>query len=372
MPDEATPDLLRLLLCGDVMPGRGVDQILPFPGDPALFEDYATSALDYVRLAERANGPIGRPADFDYVWGDARGERRHADLFVANLETAVTRRGAPEPKGINYRMTPDNVACLAAAGIDCCVLANNHALDWGRAGLADTLETLAAAGLATAGAGRDADEAAAPAVLPLPGGERVLVYGLAHPSSGVPPGWAAGPGRPGLWLLPDLSARTLAETVSRIRTSRRSGDVVVASIHWGANWGYSVGADERAFAEALIDEAGVDVVHGHSSHHPKAVAVHRGKPILFGCGDFLNDYEGIGGHAEYRPELVLLYRVSLGGPRRRLSALEMIPFRIRGFRLSRAAAPDAAWLARTMDRECRRFGGKVELSERSRLRLVWQ
>jgi len=139
---------LSLFLLGDVMPARGIDQILPHPGDPRLYEDYVHDARDYVALAERRCGPIEHPVDFAYVWGDALAElqRRHPQVRLINLETAVTRHGRPEPKGINYRMHPANVGCLTAAGIDCCVLANDHVLDWGREGLRETLAALDAAG----------------------------------------------------------------------------------------------------------------------------------------------------------------------------------------------------------------------------------
>jgi poly-gamma-glutamate synthesis protein (capsule biosynthesis protein) len=140
----------RLFLCGDVMTGRGIDQILPHPSAPALYEPYIRSALDYVRIAQRANGHIPKPVDFEYVWGDALealGESA-VDARIVNLETAITRsddywRG----KGINYRMHPHNLACLNAANIDCCVLANNHVLDWGYAGLSETLVSLRQAGI---------------------------------------------------------------------------------------------------------------------------------------------------------------------------------------------------------------------------------
>lgn len=341
------PDIIRILLCGDAMLGRGIDQILPFPGDPILFEPWATSALDYVGLAERANGPIARPVPFAHVWGDALDARADADLFVANLETAVTRAGAAAPKGINYRMTPENLPCLTAAGVDCCVLANNHVLDWGTAGLLDTLDAVSAIGIAHTGAGRDAAEATAPAVLPVAGRGRVLVFAAAAASSGVPAEWAAAAGRPGVAFLADLSPRTVDGLARRIAAAREPGDLVVLSLHWAPNWGYAVTDAERAFAHALIDAARVDVVHGHSSHHPKAIEVHRGKPILYGCGDILNDYEGIGqddgggDRGDCRPDLVLLCRVAMHVPERRLAALDLIPFLIRNFRLGRAGPADA-------------------------------
>ena len=151
------PPVIRLFLCGDVMIGRGIDQVLAHPCDPALHEGYAHSAMDYVSLAEAANGPIPRHADPWYVWGAALDEwsRAQPDGRIINLETSVTRSDDYIPKGINYRVSPDNAECLAAAAIDCCVLANNHVLDWGRAGLSETLATLTHLGIKTAGAGRD-------------------------------------------------------------------------------------------------------------------------------------------------------------------------------------------------------------------------
>jgi poly-gamma-glutamate synthesis protein (capsule biosynthesis protein) len=136
---------ITLFLCGDVMTGRGIDQVLPQPSKPQLFEPYMRSALGYVQLAEEENGPIPRPVDFSYIWGDALDtwERLRPDLRIVNLETAVTTSDeAQSGKSIHYRMHPANVPCLPAAGIDCCVLANNHVLDWGYAGLAETLDTL--------------------------------------------------------------------------------------------------------------------------------------------------------------------------------------------------------------------------------------
>jgi poly-gamma-glutamate synthesis protein (capsule biosynthesis protein) len=110
------------------MTGRGIDQVLPHPGDAQIYESHARWATDYVMLAERANGPIARPVSFDYIWGDALVEldRRWPDVRIINLETAVTQSSTPEPKGINYKMSPANVGVFLAAGIDCCVLANNH------------------------------------------------------------------------------------------------------------------------------------------------------------------------------------------------------------------------------------------------------
>ena len=369
-PRPARPRL-ELFLCGDVMTGRGIDQVLPHPGDPALHEPYVRSALGYVRLAEQAHGRIGRPVEPSYVWGDALPAMARADLRIVNLETAVTTSDGHWPgKGIHYRMHPQNVACLTAAGIDCCVLANNHLLDWGRQGLAETLATLGRAGIATAGAGGDRKGAEAPAMLAARHGRRVLVFALGSPSSGIPIDWAASAERSGVSLLPDLSQGTARRIGERISAVRRPGDLVVASIHWGPNWGYEIPEARRRFARLLIDQADVDAVHGHSSHHPIGIEVHGGRPILYGCGDFLNDYEGIGGHERYRGDLGLGYFAAFA-PDGELMRLAMLPFQIRRFRLRRPSRPDCRWLARTLDRECRRLGTRVDEAAGGALELRW-
>src|SRR5436190_9532364 len=277
------PGTVTLFLCGDVMTGRGVDQIVPHPGQPDLFERYVRSASDYVALAERAVGPIDRGVDFAYIWGDALAEleRMRPDARIINLETAVTTSENPWPgKGIHYRMHPANAGCLTAAGIDCCVLANNHTMDWGVRGLKETLATLQHAGLRTAGTGRNEIEAATPAVIELPNKGRILVFAFGTPSSGVPIEWAATRDRPGVNMLHDFSPQSIDAIVRCIAPHKRIGDVVVLSIHWGGNWGHDIASAERAFAEKVIDAAGADIVHGHSSHHPKGIEVYRRKLVL--------------------------------------------------------------------------------------------
>jgi poly-gamma-glutamate synthesis protein (capsule biosynthesis protein) len=366
---------LRLCLGGDVMTGRGIDQILAHPGDAGLREAWVESALAYVRLAEAANGPIPKPVSDTYLWGDALEmlAKPAPDLFIVNLETTITTSADWEPKGINYRMHPANVGCLTAAGIDCCVLANNHVLDWGREGLRETLAALDAAGIVHAGAGRDADAAWTPAVLVVPGKARVLVFAVGLESSGIPRDWAAGAGRPGVARLDALDDAAVARFAERLRAQRRPGDLVVVSIHWGGNWGYGIAAEQRAFARALVERADVDVIHGHSSHHPLGFEVHRGRPILYGCGDLINDYEGIRGYEAYRGDLGLLWFLDLDleAERGQLRALTMAPLRRRRLRLERAGPEAAGWLRAVLDRESRAGGVRVALGEDGWLEADW-
>jgi hypothetical protein len=94
---------ITLFLCGDVMTGRCIDQILPHQVPPILFEDYMRSALGYVDLAERSVGPIPRSVNYAYIWWDALAElaRVRPNLRIVNLETAITTSDASHP-GVNF------------------------------------------------------------------------------------------------------------------------------------------------------------------------------------------------------------------------------------------------------------------------------
>jgi poly-gamma-glutamate capsule biosynthesis protein CapA/YwtB (metallophosphatase superfamily) len=351
-------DTLTLWLAGDVMTGRGIDQIQAHCVAPVLYESWVRDARCYVRLAERVNGHVPAPVTPDYIWGDALAEidRRQPDLRLINLETAITSSDqAWSGKGIHYRMHPANIGCLTAARIDCCALANNHALDWGRAGLDQTLQTLQQAGIQSAGAGPDAASACTPAVLPLAGGARLLVYSWAGPDSGVPHAWAATRDSSGVAVLPDWSEASAQQVAMQVLGQRRPGDRVVVSLHWGSNWGYEVPQQHRFFARRLIELGAADVIHGHSSHHPRPVEVYRGRLIIYGCGDLINDYEGITFQEGLDPSGVCLYFAQISRESGALQQFDIVPMQLRRLRLIHAnpnARRNLRWL---LDTEGRRF-----------------
>ena len=146
----------------------------------------------------------------------------------------------------------------------------------------------------------------------------------------------------------------------------------MASIHWGGNWGYDIPPDQQAFARALIDSAGVDLVHGHSSHHVKGIEVYRDRLILYGCGDFLNDYEGISGMEEFRGDLGLMYFPRLEPATGRLLGLAMTPTRIRNLRVNLASRAEGQWLADVLAREGRSLGTGVLVGAGGRFSLEWR
>jgi poly-gamma-glutamate synthesis protein (capsule biosynthesis protein) len=286
---------------------------------------------------------------------------------LVNLETSITRSDEYERKGINYRMYPDNIGCLRAARLDICILANNHVLDYGSRGLVETLETLQRANIRAVGAGRNRDEAVRPVVHFLPGGQHLIVSACAHESSGVPDHWAALTEEPGVNLLSDLSNETAADVAALVARHKLPGDIAILSIHWGGNWGYDVPRQHINFAHRLV-ECGIDIVYGHSSHHVRPIEVYRDRLILYGCGDFIDEYEGISGYEQYRDDLVVMVFPSLSARTGQLLALEMTPLQIRRLRLTRASADDARWMCETVNEISRTFGTQVTLTEHGALR----
>jgi poly-gamma-glutamate synthesis protein (capsule biosynthesis protein) len=356
------------------MTGRGIDQVLPQPGNPVLYESHVRDARDYVQLAESVHGPIPRPVSFDYIWGDALPELEQAqtDARIINLETSITASAACWPdKAILYRMYPGNIGCLTAAGIDCCCLANNHVLDWGYQGLAETLQTLDEAGLAHAGAGLDAATAAAPAVIDVAGTGRVLVFAVGSTTSGIPPMWRATENSRGVDLLEDLSEDTARRLAAQVGAVKRPGDVAIVSIHWGSNWGHAIPVEQVRFAHRLVEE-GIDIVHGHSSHHVKAIEVYRDRLVLYGCGDFLTDYEGISGHEGFRGDLALMYLAKVEPRQGRLIEVRLVPLQSKRFRLSHVSTKDAQWLCALLNRLGMAFATRVELARDNSMMLRWR
>lgn len=355
------------------MTGRGIDQALPYPVQPVLYESWVKNARIYLQLAEQKNGKIDTPLSWDYVWGDALKvwEENQPELKLINLEISITTFPEPWPgKGINYRMHPENMKVLTFAGIDHCSLANNHTLDWGLNGLRETLQTLSKANIRFSGAGMNSEKAGNPSVFNLKNG-RVLVFSFATQSSGVPEIWRAKSDNPGVNLLFGLGKEEVLSIKQKVEKIKQPNDVVVFSIHWGGNWGYSIPAEHREFAYKLLDETGVDLIYGHSSHHPLGLEVHNNKLIIYGAGDFINDYEGISGHEVFRGELTLMYFPVIDINSGQLKSMKMVPMEIKNFRLNRAKTKDAKWLFNTLNRECKKLGTTLRLEKDNSLWLEW-
>jgi len=362
--DTSNANVIKLFLAGDVMTGRGIDQVLQYSNKPQIYEPYMKSAKGYVELAENLNGPVDEPVSCRYLWGDALDvlEQFDPDLRMINLETSITTSDDYwRQKYIHYRMHPGNISCLQKAAIDYCSLANNHVLDWGYAGLRETITTLAGAEIKYAGAGMDEREAGAPAIMNLPGNGRVIVFSYGLRSSGVSPDWAAKGDRAGVNFLADLSDASVKKIRLDVDRHKQQNDIVVISLHWGDNWGYDIPQSHINFSHKLIDEAQVDLIHGHSSHHPRGIEIYKDKLILYGAGDFLNDYEGISGYEEYRDDLVLMYFANIDYSSGDTVRVAMKPMQIMRFSLQYASKEDAAWMSKMLGEASRRFGTGFEL-----------
>jgi poly-gamma-glutamate capsule biosynthesis protein CapA/YwtB (metallophosphatase superfamily) len=288
------------------------------------------------------------------VWGATLERLERLDGLVANLECCISDRGQRWPgKTYYFRADPDfAVPALRAAGVSVASLANNHTLDFGTTALADTRSHLADAGVVAVGAGRDRPAAVEPAV-GAAGGLTVATVAFtdqwpAYAASEASAGTAHAPLDPAV----PSTRRLVGEALDRARGG--NPDLVVASLHWGPNWETEPDATQEAFARWLIDR-GADVVHGHSAHVLQGVEVYRGRPILYDCGDFVDDYvhkEGLQNKHSALFELV----VRDG----RLDRLRLVPVEIEREAVHPAGAEAAAWLRETMDERSSAFGTTVE------------
>lgn len=301
---------MRVFLAGDFEPARGVDNVMPKPTRGELREGSCTHAAEYVMLAERRAG-----ARIDRTHVTARsliGDlpsvvrlRRPIAHGIINLETAVTRCDDFAPKAVNYRASEENVAMLldelSMEGINVACIANNHVFDFGARGFADTLNAArrvteeSGGRFVFVGGGRTVRDATAPVIV----GEhntRAAVFAMAFQNSGTPLSWSADETSSGMGVaMGDYRDRVPTRTLLEITRAKASGAMVIVSIHFGSNWGWEIDPENVTAARALID-AGADIVHGHSSHHPRTAELYKNKLILYGCGEMFNDYEGIGDH----------------------------------------------------------------------------
>lgn len=315
-----------LNLLGDCMLGRLIDQLLP----QHVHNPSEASQASHLRPPLTSD-----PYTHASPWGNALPLLHSADLTLANLETAATTHDVPWPdKVFNYRMHPANVGVLNLAGIDYVSLANNHTLDFGVEGLRETVRTVRDAWIAYAGAGESREEAWRPAVLKM-GGENGSPEYEVHvwSASDHPSDWGSVP----LFHLVDYSSATRQRLKALIASSTLPNvtgprPFKVFSIHWGPNYQWMPSKEIRSLAHFLIDECGIDLIHGHSSHHVQGVEKYGKGVIVYGCGDFVDDYAVV---KDFRNDLSALWRVTLGADLGedglRLRRLEVHPNKIQKF-----------------------------------------
>jgi poly-gamma-glutamate synthesis protein (capsule biosynthesis protein) len=279
------------------IPSPGVERaegeaILAFLGDVALGRTMET------QLARFGSA---------HPWEGLAPLLRETDLAMANLEGVLTTRGAPLDKSYLLRAHPRWSQSLVEAGLDLVTLANNHALDYGEAGLDETLAVLEAREIAVVGAGQTQDEAHRPAQFTL-NGVRVAILGYAaarwNGSVDVP-----ATGRVA-WAYPDI---VRADVVA----ARDRADLVVVVLHAGTEYATEPSSDQVTVARAAVD-AGADLVVGHHPHVTQTVERYKQGLIVYSLGDALFD---IPRPAAMRGHLLLIHASQEG-----LTQADLWPF----------------------------------------------
>ena len=337
-------------------------------GNPRGVLGFCASSIEYARLAERKHKKRfpGENQQTKLSARDVLGEasklieRYEPHVKLINMETSVTKKSTFYPnKGINYRASEENVfALFDVLKPNVVSLANNHAMDFSREGLEDTLQFFddEKVRVKRIGAGwNNIADAMQPAVLksvypygfaPARNDKRgvdVAAFGLCFEDSGVPRDWEATERSMGVVLATrdDKVPERLLSAIAKLK--KESNAIIIVSIHFGGNWGFEVPRTHVAAAKTLVD-AGADVIHGHSSHHAKTAMLYKEKLILFGCGEFFNDYEGIRPHAgfpenEYLGHLRLLYFVDVDAKTHNFNRLEIVLMRQKMFALTTLERP---------------------------------
>jgi poly-gamma-glutamate capsule biosynthesis protein CapA/YwtB (metallophosphatase superfamily) len=181
-----------------------------------------------------------------------------ADLAMVNLETAITDRGTPEPKQFHFRAPITAFDAVRAAGVDVVTMANNHVLDYGQVGLADTLDNVKRANFPYVGIGHDAAEAFAPLYVTVKGVKiGIVAFSQVHELEYT---WAAKDDRPGVAMALDLARATAA-----VATARKNADLVLVFNHWGQEGNSCPTSEQKTFA-AKLAAAGADLIIGSHAH----------------------------------------------------------------------------------------------------------
>jgi poly-gamma-glutamate capsule biosynthesis protein CapA/YwtB (metallophosphatase superfamily) len=287
-----------------------------------------------------------RPAD---LWSpELRAVFAEADIAVVNLECCISERGEPWDPGrkpFHFRAPPRSVEALIAIGVRAVWLANNHALDFGRRALEDTLDILDDAGFTVVGAGRNVDEARAGKIVEIDAARIGLVAFADHPDD-----FAARQDSPGIaWT--DLAAGAPPWVIDQVSSLARTCDVVLCGPHWGPNMTTTPPDRHRTVAADLV-AAGLGALAGHSAHIVHGVERLDGIPICYDLGDLLDDYAV---DPVLRNDLGVLALLRPG------ERLELVPLRLTVARTTLATGRDHAAIVARVMRASRALGTELRL-----------
>ncbi|BCG58460.1 capsular polysaccharide biosynthesis protein [Paenibacillus sp. URB8-2] len=211
---------------------------------------------------------------------------KKADVAFANLETPVSTKGEAANKTFVFRSKPGTLAGLQYAGIDGVTVANNHILDYGQAGMLDTLSYLDKYGIGRTGAGRNTEEAFRPYTKTV-NGRKIAILGVSRVLSDS--SWYAGKNKPGA-----ASAYTPEPLLGKIKQSAQNNDFTVVYIHWNQEFKDYPEKYARTLAKQMID-SGADLIIGAHSHCLMGIEYYKHKPIYYSLGNFVFNRSTRGG-----------------------------------------------------------------------------
>ena len=362
---------LTIFLCGDVMLGRGIDQIMKYKNDPTLYESSVSNAKYYVPKEMAIYTEPNKFVSYDYFWGDLLLEPLFikSNLKIINLETSITSNNEHENKAVLYKMNPKNISIFDAIGRDSLYLnmSNNHVLDWKLQGLKETINTLTDARIKFGGIGNNILEASKPTIIQI-NNNRILIFSYGDIDSGIPQHWKATYEIPGVNLINSrdpIKKKTKNTVAQHINKYYQKGDFVVVSIHWGSNWGFEVESYHEQFAHYLIDNANVDIIHGHSSHHVRPIEIYHNKLILYGCGDFITDYEIIKDpkHEYFISDISVAYftQYKYENQEKKLSSLILVPYTIHNMKLIKVSTDKINTFTNKLNKICQKYNTHFEI-----------
>ena len=288
-----------------------------------------------------------------YPWGNVLPIIKKADLSFVNLECAITshKKESEMIKAFYFRADPVSVDVLKQGGINYVSLANNHVLDFGDAGLSETINLLDKNNIFHAGAGKSITDASRPALLEIKG-LKVTVLSF----SDYPREWAAEKRKAGLnYISVSLSDKNFSKIRQSIKDAKKQADIVVFSIHWGPNMRQYPPKDFVEFAHAVMD-AGADIFHGHSAHVFQPIEIYNGKPIFYDCGDFIDDYAV---DIDLRNDYALLYNVIISPVSKKIMSIELVPCIIHSCRVNLADESLFEIIAQKIEAISLSFGTKI-------------
>jgi poly-gamma-glutamate synthesis protein (capsule biosynthesis protein) len=280
--------LLPLAGCTAAAPAPGVaagtGRTAADPAGLAGGQGHAAAAPDGITLAFAGDVNFdGRTArllsDPATAFGPIAAVLRSADFAALNLETAVTGGGTPQPKTYHFRAPPAAFTALRDAGVDLVTIANNHVLDYGPAGLADTLAAASAARFPYVGIGVNAAAAWAPYVTTIKG-VKIAVIGVSQVTE-LASSWVATPGRAG-----EANAIDLRRTLAAVRAARQLAAVVIVFMHWGTEGQACPDPAQLSLAPQLA-AAGASIIIGAHAHMLQGSGWLGRTFVAYGMGNFL-------------------------------------------------------------------------------------